>query len=323
MHTSTEQTKTPEQPSAARAPVRNRAQLGKSRDMSSLPRSATTAITRLGHELASIPVYPRSSVATSPAGSTDQQIECRLPFRQEIDHSFEEEEAAEEAIGPVEPISVGEVTIPDEIAPSNLDSISSTISHVSSVSRGGAAFGGFGVTNSSVSLSNVVITHSATTFTVTGDFVQTITWEVRSGTGPSSQKDISGLNDPDITAGNYPTVASDLTPNMSSDNGRPPRTMFWAEDLTEKHELFHTTQRSGPFGNDTATAIKNWLDGQTAISEAGIRSTLLPQALAEGVRVFNAFVAAPTTEGDAYGDGAPLYRARADAITAKGDGGGY
>jgi hypothetical protein len=45
--------------------------------------------------------------------------------------------------------------------------------------------------------------------------------------------------------------------------------------------------------------------------------------LAEGQRVFNALASAPAAEGDAYGDGAPLYQARADAIKTKGDTGDY
>jgi hypothetical protein len=110
---------------------------------------------------------------------------------------------------------------------------------------------------------------------------------------------------------------------MGSDNGRPPRTKFWAEDLTIQHELFHTRQRESKFGPDSKTAMQTWLNGQTATSAAQIRSTLLPQAMTEGIRVFNALVAAPTTEGDAYGDGAPLYKARADTIKTKGDAGDY
>jgi len=69
--------------------------------------------------------------------------------------------------------------------------------------------------------------------------------------------------------------------------------------------------------------MQNWLNGQTATSAAEIQNTLLPQALTEGVTVYNTLVAAPATEEDTYGDGAPLYQARADAIEARGDGGGY
>ncbi|HBL14860.1 MAG TPA: hypothetical protein DD379_26415, partial [Cyanobacteria bacterium UBA11162] len=249
----------------------------------------------------------------------------RMPFTQVISRAEIPDSKTEE--GQVEqekPIFVGTVISPEQIESSSLDSINSTVTHVPSVARGGAGPSGFGVTRSQIRFTNVTITPSTGTFTVTGDLVHDITWQVRSGTGPSGQIDIQDENDSDITAGNYQQVARDLTPNMSSDNGRPPRTNFWAEDLTIRHELFHArNQREASFGPQCTTAAQTWLNAQTAASAADIQNTLLRQALTEGIRVFNALVAAPTTEGDAYGDGAPLYRSRANAIKTKGDAGGY
>ena len=191
------------------------------------------------------------------------------------------------------------------------------------IEQGGAGPSGFGVTRSTAAITNVDITPNSGTYVVTGDFEYRIRWQVRSGTGPSSQVDIEDENDDDIKACNYQLVASDLTPNMSSNNGRPPRTNFWAEDLTERHEIFHAGDRS-TYGRDGATAAKNWLDAQTATSAASIRSTLIPQAVTEGERVINTLMATPPgKEERAYGDGAPLYQARADAIKAKGDVGDY
>lgn len=207
---------------------------------------------------------------------------------------------------------------------SSRDTISATVALVPTVARGGVApgAGDFGITGSRASLSAINITPGTGNFTVTANLDLAISWEVRSATGPDGQLDIHSETDADITPTNYPTVASDLTPDPTSDRGRPPRTMFWAEDLTIRHEIFHTTQRSGPFGRARVAAIKAFLDGQMATTAADVRA-LLPMALAEGQRVFNAMISAPAGEGDAYADGAPLYQARADAIQRRGDLGLY
>jgi hypothetical protein len=171
-------------------------------------------------------------------------------------------------------------------------------------------------------LDNAMVTHAGTVFTLTADLVQAITWKVRSGTGPNSQKDIASETDSDITGTNYPRVVTDLTPNASDTGGRPPRTMFWAEDITKTHELFHTRQRSGTFGTETVKAIKASLDAKTATTEAGVKAHL-SGALTAGVTAFNTLVGQASTEEDAYKDGASLYTARKDAIDARGKKGLY
>jgi hypothetical protein len=185
------------------------------------------------------------------------------------------------------------------------------------------------VTRSTLRFTDVVITPSTGTlvgsgnYTVTANLEHDITWQVRSSTGPRSEADIQGDEDSDIEAGNYQLVAKDLTPDMGDLGGRPPRDHYWAQDLTERHELFHADQRDTSFGPDSTRAMQSWLNGRTASSAGEVRNTLLPQALDEGVRVYNTFVAAPSTEEDAYGDGAPSYLARANAVKAKGDAGDY
>lgn len=260
---------------------------------------------------------------TLPNGQR-QQI-SRVPFSQLISHVATPSQENEASVSEQEaPLFVKVVEPTEELESSNLDSINATLTHVPSVAQGGAGPSGFGVTRSAMRFINVVITSGGGTYTVTGDLEHTITWQVRSATGPGGQIDIQNENDPDIKACNYQLVSSDLTPKMSSDNGRPPRTKFWAEDLTKIHELFHARdQRKLSFGPQCTTAAQNWLNSQTATSAADIRNTLLRQALNEGIRVFNALVALPTTEGDAYGDGAPLYQARADTVKSKGDVGDY
>jgi hypothetical protein len=294
----------------------------------------------LRHQLAAIDVAapPRPAPRTTwgrttttviqPASSADAGVEERTPFIQTIRQSPDEDPAGEPAaaeeagVATEQPLEEGEVAPTEAVAASSLDTVSSTIAHVPSVSEAGAGPSGFGVTRSDVKMSNAVVTHAGTVFSLSADFVHTITWKVRSGTGPASQKDISGETDSDITSTNYPTVVSDLTPNTSDLMGRPPRTKFWAEDLTKTHELFHTTQRSGTYGNAAAAAIKTSLDAKTAATEAGVKA-LLPAALNDGVTAMNALITATSTESDAYKDGAPLYTARADAIKKRGDKGLY
>jgi phage tail protein X len=267
---------------------------------------------------------PSTTRSVLPNGQTQQTI--RTSFTQVIARSdADNTEPDAEQMAPEEPIIVGEVGPPQEAEVSSRDSVNATATHVATVNSGGpVGAGNFGTTGSSIRLDNVVITPGSGTFAVTADLTHNIWWGVLSGTGPSSQVDIQDENDADIKACNYQLAASDLTPNMSSDNGRPPRTAFWAEDLTIRHERFHAEdQRELSFGPTVTTAIENWLNAQTATSATHVQNTLLPQAMTEGIRVYNNLVALPTTEGDAYGDGAPLYQARADAIKNKGDVGDY
>ena len=133
--------------------------------------------------------------------------------------------------------------------------------------------------------------------------------------------DIASETDGDITKTNYLTVYSDLTPNMGDLNGRPPRTKFWAEDLTLRHELVHADDDKAN-GPAAVTTVTTWLDGQTAADAAGVRTHLgkIPGRFAD------ALLAALSTEAGekhAYGDGAPSYKARADKVKEKGDKGEY
>lgn len=264
-----------------------------------------------------------------PDGQVEQTI--RIPFAQVINRAAEDSETAAGDQEPEAPIFVAEILAEEEEI-DELDedsSVSATASYQTTVSRGGAGPSGYGVTRSTAAWKNVNISSSFGTFfnsgvyTVTGDFEYKVRWQVRSGTGPSSEVDIANDADPDVKACNYQYIAKDLTPNMGDLNGRPPRDDYWAEDLTEKHELFHANERS-TFGRDGATAAQTWLNTQTASSANQVRNTLLPQALDEGKRAINTRMAAPPgKEQRAYGDGAPSYLARATSIKTKGDAGDY
>lgn len=219
-------------------------------------------------------------------------------------------------------INVPDIEIPALAEIERTDAVRGGFTYSGSIARGGAPPSGYGITRSFNSrLTGVTITPGSGTFEVTATFEHPITYQIRSGTGPDGEVDIASQTDADITRANYSTVASDLTPNMSDLNGRPPRTRFWAEDLTARHERVHANddRSNGPGAMATVTT---WLNGQTAANDGGVRTLLgaLP------ARFATALLAALSTEAgerNAYGDGAPSYRARANAIKAKGDRGEY
>lgn len=220
------------------------------------------------------------------------------------------------------PIQVPDIEVPALAELAKSDAVMAKFKYTGSITRGGATPAGFGVTRSfSSKLTGATITPKSGTFEVAATFEHPITYQIRSGTGPSGQVDIAAETDTDITKTNYPTVVSDLTPNMSDLNGRPPRTTFWAEDLTVRHELVHANddKKNGPGAMATVTT---WLNGQTAANVGEVNTLLgaLPGRFAAAL-----LAALSTVDGEkhAYGDGAPSYKARADAIKAKGDKGEY
>ena len=109
---------------------------------------------------------------------------------------------------------------------------------------------------------------------------------------------------------------SDLTPDMGDLNGRPPRTQFWAKDLTETHEQFHANDRKtrAPAALRVAS---NWLGTQQAATAADV-GTLLGQVPGRMVADVSAGMTMPGKEERAYGDGAGAYSRRANAIWALG-----
>lgn len=211
----------------------------------------------------------------------------------------------------------------DEPIISNLDSIAPTITYSGAIARGGITLAGseFGRTDSTPALKNITITQASGVFTVNATYELLTKWDTRKGTGPNGQKNVPDENAAVLTAANYSTAASDLTPNMSDEGGRPPRTAFWAQDLTERHEKVHADdhQKTGKEGLKRALA---WIATQTATTKAEVeahvsamRSKIVQYIIANG--------AGSVGEVHAYGDGAPSYNARAVAIKKKGDAGGY
>jgi hypothetical protein len=220
------------------------------------------------------------------------------------------------------------VTLPDVVAPPDYvelgksDTVAGNFGYSGSITKGGAEPSGFGITRSfNASLTGVTNTHAPGAYTIQATVNHPITFQIRSGTGPDGQVDISSESAAAITAANYRSIATDLTPDMSDLNGRPPRAHFWAEDLTDRHERVHCADDQGN-APGVITQFSTWLGTQTA-SSAGDVSNLLatfPNRFASGLL---AALSTEAGERHAYGDGAPSYLARANAVTAKGGRGEY
>jgi hypothetical protein len=208
------------------------------------------------------------------------------------------------------------------------DSVSATFTYLPASSRGGVTLGAgdFGDTEGSLKhFSSVVITAAAGKFTVTADLKQTVHWETRADKGPTGQVNITSETDPGLNSGNYTQAVTDLTPDTSDLKGRPPRTKFWSKDLTEQHEQYHVKDYVDVARTGAADAEK-WLAGQSAAKKEDVPA-LLDTAWKDQVHdPWDKFTDPPGVEERAYSDGAPSYKARADAIKAKGDkgaAGGY
>jgi hypothetical protein len=172
----------------------------------------------------------------------------------------------------------------------------------------------FGVTSTDVKINGVqAVPGAGGTFKVTGAVAVSAKWSVHS----RGRIDVPYYAAPVVTATTYPKVASDLTPNMSSDGGRPPRRSYWAKDLTERHEQFHANERTGKYGKAAFDFATAWLAAQTASTpdEAKDLANQVPD------KMFESYDAsfAPGKENRAYGDGAIAYQVRADMAKAYGE----
>jgi hypothetical protein len=202
--------------------------------------------------------------------------------------------------------------MPKAMQVADADAIASAITFTPTVTQAGAVNPFGSTTWSNFNITGQTVTAAAGTFNAAFTLENPITFNV-----DSPKPSIASETDAALTNANYPTAASDLTPNMSKQGGKPPRTQFWARDLTTKHEHFHAAERSR-LNAAGAVQAQAWLNTQTAASVADV-ATLIAQVPA---RVITASQAAVGTldekESRAYGDGAPSYQARADAIRTKG-----
>jgi hypothetical protein len=210
-----------------------------------------------------------------------------------------------------------DMVMPESVVPAETDSVAGALTYAPSVARSGNV-NPFGSTSwSKFSLTGITVTPTPGAYQVAATVQNPITYNVN----PGGRTSIASENDSALSAKNYQKAASDLTPNMGDLNGRPPRKQFWAEDLTLRHEGFHANERQTFNGQGTAAA-QTWLGTQTATGVPAVQS-LLAQVPNQIINYSQAHMAMPGKEQRAYGDGAPAYLARANAIKAKGDKGDY
>lgn len=275
------------------------------------PSAPTPTVSQVSNQTAIRAVIPRAdrdaeegsgAAPTSPDGVTDVLAGALSP--------------APDA-GPGEAVGLPDIVMPDSLAVADPDTIGGTIAYAPTITKSGAV-DPFGATTWNVfNLTGITVTPGTGSFAVSATLNNPITYNVS-----SPKTSIASESDPALTSANYASAASDLTPNMSVQGGKPPRRRFWARDLTENHEHFHANERQG-FGTTGTTQAQAWLATQTAASVSDVQA-LLAQVPARVIASSRA-AAGSTDEKEtrAYGDGAPAYKARADAITAKGTGTGY
>ncbi len=221
-----------------------------------------------------------------------------------------------------ETISLPDIIYPDVVGITSHDKISPMLGNTSTISVGGPTPSGFGLTSLYMgSMTNIKVSKVLGTYFVVAMHKNSIKYSARASTGPASQVDIPSSSAATLKDSNWKQAASDLTPNMSDLNGRPPRTKFWAKDLTLKHEKFHADEYS-KFSTAGVTQAMTWLGAKTASSVAGVQTLVgkVPQRVVTSVKAAMTF---PSKEERAYGDGASSYTARANAITTKGTAGKY
>ncbi|HEY2190108.1 MAG TPA: hypothetical protein VGH48_16250 [Caldimonas sp.] len=237
--------------------------------------------------------------------------------------------AAHDSVGRVETVRFS--ALPAIHVPARFDAIGTTLTYDPSINpiRPPATPAKFGQTDTWIEVNKSSGRPENGKFLVELVVENLITFWVAGSVAGATRANIASAGDANITQANYPTVVSDLTPSprpvhtgsLDLMKNQPPRSHFWAEDLTIKHERFHANENE-KFGREGALAGRDWLDTQTAQNldqvEAlvGRVAPLVAQRIAVGM-------APPGVEQRAYDDGAADYAARAAAIKAKGDANGY
>jgi hypothetical protein len=217
--------------------------------------------------------------------------------------------------------------VPPVAAAASEDSIASNLTYTSPLGKVNPpqSPGQFGKTSPVIVVNRSTATPENGVFKVELVVDNKISYWVDSG----GRTDIASDSDSDITQTNYPTVVSDLTPSPTAVKNattnlyknQPPRTKFWAEDLTLKHERFHAAE-DVKFGKQGAIIGRDWLNTQATSRIDDIGPMLHTVAVKVAAKI-DQEMAVPGSENRAYDDGASDYTSRATAIKTKGDANGY
>jgi hypothetical protein len=222
-------------------------------------------------------------------------------------------------------------SVPGIDVPTQYDAIRTTLTYDPSITPVAppASPGKFGETNTRIEVNKSSGRPDSGVFLVDLVVEAVITCWVSGLVSGATRKNVSSDADPNITQANYPTVVSDLTPSPKAVKAggldllknQPPRTKFWARDLTSDHEFFHADENK-KFSRQLAVAARDLLNTQTAKDLGQVEALVgkIPPMISRGLAVQ---MAPPGVEQRAYDDGAAAYTTRAQAIKAKGDAKGY
>ncbi len=104
---------------------------------------------------------------------------------------------------------------------------------VPGVSQGETVDAGWGKATPSFSKELINWTAENNKINVNAQLKVDVKWGVR----PNGCTDISGPDDPAVTAKTWDTIVQELTPDSST--GEPNRKAFWSQSITQQHEMFH------------------------------------------------------------------------------------
>lgn len=147
-------------------------------------------------------------------------------------------------------------------------------------------------------------------------------YAVKWGTDSGGRADVSdpAANPFPLGKGMPAASTADLTPDAT---GRVPRTAYWSEALTVKHEIFHMDDWEGNHARPALGKAETWIEAQT---ESVTVTTLSPAGVIAAKKLaFDAKVTAEAldaytdyseeAEKRAYADGKAAYQDLANAIT--------
>lgn len=270
---------------------------------------------------AGITVQPEFVPAQGPDVSTafklngnQAQLVQRMPFAVHIARAEEEEDQGEESLHIP-------LVRPNRQIEGIEDAIRSRLRMTTQVRRGADVSGLFGFATAEAELIDSHVDPAGGHYALTGLVEWRIFWDVQPSRGPQGQVDISSPEDPDISAANYDQVVADLTPDTSVEGGTPPRSQFWARDLTIEHEQYHVNDYRR-LGQEAIRVTNRWLSGQTASSTREVED-LLPLAMDEFIDHVERGMVKPASEIRAYSAGVARYQARVEAIDNRGTEGRY
>jgi len=161
--------------------------------------------------------------------------------------------------------------------------------------------------------------------------LETLGLRVPVGVAGGTRRNVPSASAAVVTAATWRTVASDLTPGGGTPN-RSPRTQYWAEDLTWRHELFHFNEFN-TFVKTSFASFETTIEGTGFVEAASGASDTEAAALGRKTADLRARLLAawnqaktnmsPSMEDRAYDEGASSYQGRADAVRARAASAGW